>query len=103
MGASVDPFGNALGSDILQNLAGKALNCVLVVVEVRGDWPAWCDFACIRTWGHDRFPCPLCNCDQGHLGDMSCASFDSVAWDLYSLTEHQANVKQQKMVPKMSS
>ena len=50
--------------------SGKPLGFVTSLYLFRGDWPAMCEFFCLRFWSHLRHPCLLCRHDLKLLTDI---------------------------------
>jgi hypothetical protein len=50
--------------------AGKPMPHILLVSEVRADWPAMCEVLGFRTWAHAAHPCFLCSCDKAGMCDL---------------------------------
>ena len=55
-----------------------------IVIESRGDWPAWADLACIRQWTHQIYPCPECNCPSNQLHDLENVTMCALLWEPYN-------------------
>jgi hypothetical protein len=51
-------------------VAGKPMPHILLVNEVRADWPAMCEVLGFRTWAHAAHPCFLCSCDKSGMCDL---------------------------------
>jgi hypothetical protein len=64
-------------------LRGQNLCVRLVVVEFRGDWPAWSDVSGIRQWGHKQYPCPTCDCPKSAIKDLTGVTLCSVPFETY--------------------
>ena len=61
----------------------------------KGDWPAFCEVACLRQWSHDHWPCFECQYDKREICDLSHfteCSQDEGPWELYSAEDYTEDV-----------
>ena len=53
----------------------------LPVCEIRGDWPALADMACVRTWSHKLHSCLCCKVPKALMSSISGYSLQSGPFD----------------------
>ena len=79
----------------------SVLAFMIAVVEMRTDWPAWCEVIGVRTWAHARFPCPKCNCPLSKMVVAPCTSqitLENGPWEKYGQEEYLADVRRSTIV-----
>ena len=69
--------------------AGAALPFVAAVVEIRSDWPAFCEVSGFRTWAHSQHPCCFCTVDHEHLLHFNNVSLVNGPWDAWRHEENE--------------
>ena len=64
---------------------------VCCILDIRGDWPAWCEVAGLRTWAHGTFPCPKCNISKSLMikCDPLPINSNDLIWDQYTHEQYK--------------
>ena len=79
----------------------SVLAFVIAVIEMRTDWPAWCEVVGVRSWAHGIFPCPKCNCPLSKMITASCTTqvtIENGPWEKYGHEEYLADVARSTIV-----
>ncbi len=74
---------------------------VLVVCEIRGDWPALAEMACVRQHAHLRCPCLICKVTKRLMGAYKDYTVDSCPFGLVSLEDIRQEINEHKIAPKL--
>jgi hypothetical protein len=85
-----DQFGHTLAKII------PSCAFVVVILEIRADWPAWAELAGIRIWAHGDYPCPKCDLSLQTISNAGYVAFvklTSVPWASYGHNEYLRDIK----------
>jgi hypothetical protein len=91
---------NIISSQIDQNKYWE-LVFLIAVIEIRTDWPAFCEVIGVRQWGHATYPCPKCNLTLQKMittAYLSQVTVDSGPWKKYGQQEYLEDVKRSSIV-----
>jgi hypothetical protein len=55
-------------------MRGQPFGFVAPVIQIRGDWPALCEWFACRQWSHKHHPCMFCTAKHADLVDSSYCS-----------------------------
>lgn len=75
--------------------AYDVLSFVVAVIELRADWPAWCEVSGVRSWAHSLFPCPKCDLPLARMTTAAyihSVSVESGPWNKYGQQNYDADV-----------
>jgi hypothetical protein len=79
--------------------SGLALGFVLVLVQIKTDWPAFNLCSATRSWAHASFPCPLCNIPKRCMLSMRGATLHKLSsYNNYSEQDYLDEVARCKKV-----
>ena len=81
--------------------AGTPLNACAACVFTKGDWPAYCEVAGFRQWGHEIFPCYCCDVTKAALKQITSyegVDLDGGDWNIYTQDDYLEDVFRCKMV-----
>jgi hypothetical protein len=77
-------------------VGGQTFGFVAPVIQIRGDWPALCEWFACRTWSHTEHPCMFCIIPKKDLATSSyCSgvSIDCSPYDACDAGSHIAEVR----------
>ena len=92
----LDQYGHAL-----ETIIGAA-TFIIVVLEIRADWPAWAELSGIRIWAHAIFPCPKCDMRKAAISNTVYVGFvktTSTPWNSYRHQDYLNDIKRHSIEP----
>ena len=78
--------------EYLVQRAGQALGFVLVLCDIKADWPAWNMISGCRSWSHKLYPCSLCNVRRDDMKKLTLGDH------VYDHDDYLNEVRRCKMV-----
>jgi len=69
---------------LAKDIADIVPELALVLVDVKGDWPAFLELVGLRYWAHKQHPCPVCCCPLEKLNDYAGYTLFSCPYPFYS-------------------
>ena len=77
----------------------ERLEIRLVVHGSRADWPALCQMAAVRTWGHNLSPCFACDLNKVQMRSTPLheCSLDIAPWNPYTRQDYDADLLRHKI------
>lgn len=79
----------------------SVLSFLIAIIEMRTDWPAWCEVIGVRSWAHGRYPCPKCDLPLSRMitaNYISQITLDSAPWGKYGQEQYLADVHRSTIV-----
>lgn len=79
-----------------KDISGCEVGFACPVIQIRGDWPAICEFFAVRTWSHNTHPCFFCRASKEQLTDPQTLHNISLLggpWALFGKMDHEAEVQ----------
>lgn len=79
---------------------------VVCVVEVRADWPAFCEIAGVRYWNHAIAGCPKCTIPHSMMisaEQIPSMTVDGSNWPAFTSEQYLATIKKCKIVACLGS
>jgi hypothetical protein len=87
-------------NEIRQLREGQALPTTLAIVQLRGDWPAFCEVGGYRVWSHKTHPCFMCDSNLKSLGKLvPNITVEDGPWKTWTPSDYDDEVGRCKMVP----
>ena len=102
--AALGPFGEELDPLVHHQLLArreKGMQTILAIIDITGDWPAWCDVAGLRYWAHHTCPCPACDIklkDMHLVNTINAITTEGGPWITYTHAEYLRDVSRHKIV-----
>lgn len=69
---------------------------LIAIIEIRTDWPAWCEVIGVRFWRHAKFPCPKCDLPLTRMlttNYISQLTLSTGPWRKYGQEQYLADVE----------
>ena len=87
-------------SDVHRVCLQGPLGVVLAVVQIRADWPAYCQMFGMRQWSHKVCPCPYCDITQKDILKVPAGvTLDVAPWQDFTQEQYDAELRRCSKVP----